>query len=109
MSWAPHSGAYSTPRDEAAHGDEDAAVRENLRRDAGETNCRDPPAGLARGLWPLRPAEGGGAVLALFAMRRAVLPGALPAAEQHPGLAEADRRGAAGGGLRDLLGHQLDA
>jgi glutamate synthase (NADPH) small chain len=33
-------------------------------------------------------------------MRRALLPDALPAAQQHPRLAEADRRGAAAGGLR---------
>ena len=36
-------------------------------------------------------------------VRRAVLPGALPAVEQHPRLAEADRRGPAGGGLRGQL------
>ena len=42
----------------------------------------------------------------LLAMRRAVLPGPLPAAQQHPRLAEAHRRGPAGGGLRALLGDQ---
>ena len=39
--------------------------------------------------------EGRGAGLALLAVRRAVLPDALPAAQQHPRLAEADRRGPA--------------
>ena len=44
-------------------------------------------------------AEGRGAVGALLAMRRALLLGALPAAQPHPRLAAADRRGAAARGV----------
>ena len=43
----------------------------------------------------LRAREGGRAGRALLAMRRAVLPDPLPAAQQHPRLAEAHRRGPA--------------
>ena len=50
--------------------------------------------------------EGGGAGGALLAVRRALLPVALPAAQQHPRLADADRRGAAARGLRAQPGHQ---
>ena len=46
------------------------------------------------------------AVQPLQPVRRAVLPGALPAAEQHPGLAEADRRRPARGSLRGQQRHQ---
>ena len=54
----------------------------------------------------LRAREGGRAGGALLAMRRAVLSDPLPAAQQHPRLAEAHRRGPARGGLRALLGDQ---
>ena len=62
-----------------------------------------------RDLRPLRARAGGRAGLALRAVRRAVLPGPLPAAQQHPRLAAAGRRGAARGGLRAVLGHQQHA
>ena len=48
----------------------------------------------------------GGAVQPLQPMRRAVLLDPLPAAQQHPRLAEADRRGPAGGSVRGQLGDQ---
>ena len=55
------------------------------------------------------PERRGRAGVALRAVRRAVLPGPLPAAQQHPRLAAADRGGSARGGLRAVLGHQQHA
>ena len=65
--------------------------------------------GLRRDLWPVLARAGDRAGIALRAVRRAVLPGPLPAAQQHPRLAAADRRGPPRGGLRAVLGDQQHA
>src|SRR3546814_1939166 len=70
---------------------------------------RPPGSTLIDTLFPdttLFRSEGGRAILALLAMRRAVLSGALPAAEQHPRLAAHDRGRPAGGSLRAVVGDQ---
>ena len=63
----------------------------SARRRSGGRFPRNPPRIHCR--------KGRRAGRALRPMRRAVLPDPLPAAEQHPRLAEAHGRGAAGGGL----------
>src|SRR3546814_11965674 len=70
---------------------------------------RPPGSTLIDTLFPdttLFRSECGRAILALIAMRRAVLSGALPAAEQHPRLAAHDRGRPAGGSLRAVVGDQ---
>ena len=55
---------------------------------------------------PIRTPPSPRAVQPVQPVRRALLPSALPAAEQHPGLAEADRRGPARRSLRGPQRHQ---
>ncbi len=73
------------------------------RTDAGEARGRRARAATSTKSTRLHRRQGGGAGLALLAMRRALLSDPLPAAQQHPRLAAHDRRGPAGGGLRALL------
>src|SRR6476646_10067367 len=82
---------------------EPAEIRLGREGDAGKAARRRAAARLRRDLRRVRAREGGRAGLPLLAMRRAVLPGALPAGEQHPGLADADGAGAPRGGLRGLV------
>ncbi len=73
---------------------------------ARKARCRRPPPGFRRDLPRLRHAAGRAQSSRCSPVRRAVLLGPLPALQQHPRLAEADRGGPAGGGLRGQLGDQ---
>src|SRR6056297_2066385 len=87
-------------REDSVHGKAtNAHVRKRGTGDARETRPESAPDRFRRDLRRVRDREGRGAGRALFAVRRTLLPDALPAAQQHSRLAQADRRGAAARGV----------
>src|SRR5258708_38318243 len=113
-----HRRSYSAPRrgscviilqfvlGDFGHGRADAEIRRNASGNARQADTGRATARLWRNLRRVRSGKGGRAVVALLAMRRALLPGPLPVAQQYPGLAEAHRRKSARRGLRTLLADQ---